>query len=253
MEMKKIETEGFLRATKLFNLEKVNGFCKIHGSFETWKRKGGDTFCPKCIEVENTLNAKTDAERLMLFNSLSKIDGIPKRYENVGFKNYRVTAENKNIFNALLNFAREPKNKWLFLLGKNGTGKTHLAFSVLKTTGGIYREFDDIANEFLDIQDGCGEVGRIQTIKKYASTPMLVIDEIEKVKGTEGRISWLNNILRKRYDNLLPLIICGNTDMQELCKNIEIKQGRALRDRIEEVGDVLNFNWESYRKNLREN
>ena len=81
---------------------------------------------------------------------------------------------------------------------------------------------------------------------------MLVVDEVDKVKNTEGRITWLNDILRKRYNELLPVILCGNIDLKTLYNRIELNGGRALRNRIEEVGEVILCDWESYRQKLRE-
>ena len=235
----------------LLNLHEVQGHCEKHGDFKCLVREGENSYCPQCWEEEEIQRKHEEERKNKIEDILSKIDGLSERYKEAGFKNFVKTTENEAVYQKVLSFALHPYNKWLIMLGNNGTGKTHLAHAVLKVTGGIFRDFDDITNEFLDMQNGIG-IGRVNLINKYSSTPMLVIDEIDKVKNTEGRVNWLNIILRKRYDNLFPVIICGNIDVEIMCKRIDINAGYAMKDRIAEVGEVLHFDWESYRTNLRE-
>lgn len=88
-------------------------------------------------------------------------------------------------------------------------------------------------------------------LNKYSFCPMLVVDEVDKAKKTEGRIGWLNIILRRRYNERLPVILCGNIDLETLCRHIDLNEGKAMRDRIEEAGEVVLFNWESSRPEKR--
>lgn len=236
----------------LLNLHEATGHCEKHGAFTCFMRQGDIPYCPKCEEEKEEAEKNNFEAQKKIDDILSNIDGLTARYKNAGFKNFNRTKKNEAAFKKVFNFAMHPGKTWLFLLGNNGTGKTHLAHAVLKVTGGIFREFDDITNEFLDLQEGRGECSRMNLIQKYSSTPMLVLDEIDKVKNTEGRINWLNSILRKRYNNFLPTIICGNIDIETLCQRIDISSGYAMKSRIEEVGEVLFFDWESYRTNLRE-
>ena len=224
--------------------------CSVHGGYETFKHKqtGEVMECPYCIQEREQAAEKQKNEQRRIDDILSRIDGLPERYRDAGFKNYAVSKQSEAAYKAVLAFAREPKNTWLLLLGSNGTGKTHLAHAVLKITGGIYREFEDMSNEFLDTQkDG----GLTRLTHYYAYTPLLVIDEIDKVRSTEGRIGWLNTILRKRYNELLPVILIGNIDIDTLCKHIELNSGFTLQDRMKEVGQAVLCNWESYRPKMR--
>lgn len=248
MTDKKLNAQNYVH--NILRLQKATGFCEKHGTFETYTKQGLEILCPKCLEELQAEKEKEEAEQRRLKNILKNIDGLPERYRTAGFKNFNRTNKNEQAFQKVLHFAKNPKNTWLLLLGKNGCGKTYLAHAVLKYTGGVYRDFDDIATDLLDAQAGFGE-GLNATIDKYAKAPMLVIDEVDKVKTTQGRIAWLNIILRKRYNELLPVILCGNIDVENLCKNIDLNGGQALQDRIAELGEVILFDWESYRKNLR--
>lgn len=225
---------GFKSDTKYCSVHK-----KYYGCIVDIKT-GESTECPICEEeLEKQIRAKA-----MMY---SNIDGLTKRYVNASFKNYVTKTElQKKIFSVVLNYAKNPNNKWLILLGANGTGKTHLAHAILKCTGGIYREFDEIASELLDAQaKSKGEVSEI--INRYSTSKMLIIDEIDKVKATDGRIRWLNIILRRRYNELLPIVILGNTDIDTICNSIDLQGNQAIKDRIREVGLILNLNWKSYR------
>lgn len=236
-----------------FNFREEKRTCEKHGDYKCLIdiTSGEETPCPICQNEKEAEQEQAENQNLYLQGILKKIDGVSKRFRYSGFKNFKVTPKNKKAFDTVLAFAKQPKNTWLLLLGENGNGKTHLAHAVLKLTGGFYRDFDDIAIECQDAQSGCiaGGVGAV--INKYSKCPMLVIDEVDKVKNTEGRINWLNNILRKRYNELLPIVLIGNIDFETLCKTIDLNGGKALRDRINEVGEVVVFNSESYREKLR--
>ena len=224
--------------------------CEKHGTYQTFVTDSGEEgMCPLCCKEQEEAEEKENREREKIKTIFNRIDGLPAKYRNAGFKNFELTEKKLAAFNRVLKFAKKPKNTWLLLLGENGTGKTHLAHAVLKMTGGIFREFDDIAIDMQDAQKSRGGIKKV--IDKYASAPMLVIDEVDKVKATEGRINWLNIILRKRYNDMLPLILCGNIDLEALCAHIELTGKHAIKDRIDEVGEVILCNWESYRPKLR--
>lgn len=230
----------------------VECVCKQHGAYRGFIDIDSKEIsaCPICSK-ELAQKAEQEKQKMQRYNELlSRIDGLSKKYTCAGFKNFELTEKNTEAFNRVLAFAKEPKNTWLLLLGKNGTGKTHLSHAVLKMTGGIYREFGEIANELLDAQHE-SKTGQQALIKKYGQTQMLVIDEIDKVKDTEGRIGWLNDILRTRYNELLPTILVGNIDLEMLCSRLDLHGSKAIKDRIEEVGEVILCNWESYRQKLR--
>lgn len=232
-----------------FGLEKGTRYCEIHKQNYGCiidKKTGEKSGCPICEK-------EAEEKELQQERIYHSIDGVLKKYSKSSFQNYEIKyITQQKIKKEVLSYAMNPTNRWLFMLGSNGTGKTHLAHAILKQIGGIYREFDDISCELLDSQaKGEGEVGEI--INKYSNCKMLIIDEIDKVKNTDGRVRWLNVILRKRYNNLLPLVILGNIDIDTLCKNIDIQGNNAIRDRIKEVGVILNFNWNSYRDKITKN
>ena len=231
----------------------VDGFCEKHGKHNAFidTDTGEISPCPVCTKELEVKAEKQKQEQKRLQALLKRIDGLSKRYESAGFKNFELNEKNRAAFNRVLAFAKEPKDTWLLLLGENGTGKTHLAHAVLKMTGGIYREFGKIANELLDAQNGY-DIGQQVKIEKYGYTPMLVIDEIDKVKNTEGRIGWLNDILRIRYNELLPTVLSGNIDVETLCNRIDQNGGKTMQSRMDEVGEVVLCDWESYRPKLRE-
>ena len=136
---------GLTTATKYCAIHKTTYDCIVDTKTDT------DSGCPLCNE------------KLPKQKPSPSIDGLPKRYKNVTFNSYVVSNKNQNdVKGKVVSFAREPHDKWLFMLGKNGTGKTHLAFASLKITGGIYREYDDITQELLDAQNkGQGDINKI--------------------------------------------------------------------------------------------
>jgi DNA replication protein DnaC len=126
----------------------------------------------------------------------------------------------------------------LFLCGKSGTGKTHLAMSLTKD-GAKYRRLPDIFREvrmnFSTEQD---------VINRYGTTKFLIIDEVGRQKFTPFEKDLFFEIVDKRWNYELPTTLITNQDEKEFMK----EYGSAILDRLRPT--IVRFNWESRREKL---
>ena len=145
--------------------------------------------------------------------------GIPMEFWDKSFKNFSGNSNFKRFFSSALKNLDSfyEKGKSMFIYGGLGTGKTYSACCMLKiaVTKGYschYTNMSDIINKTLSRDEGSGSY-----IKELSEYDFLVIDELdkrwifpsEKTKIIFG--SNIENILRNRFQNMLPTIMCSNT------------------------------------------
>ena len=126
----------------------------------------------------------------------------------------------------------------LFLCGKPGTGKTHLAMSLTKD-GAVYRRLPDIFREvrlnFSIEQD---------VINQYGTMKYIIIDEVGRQKFSPFEQNLFFEIIDKRWNYQLPTTLITNQDEKEFIK----EYGSAIIDRLRPV--IVRFSWESRRERL---
>lgn len=143
----------------------------------------------------------------------------------------------------------------MFISGKTGSGKTHLACAILADLfyrgkiadkkGTIKRQDFITAPELLlkikHTFDGHGDEAEL--ISWYSFGDLLVLDDF----GAEKASDWSNNvlyvILNRRYRNCLPTIITSNLSPQE----VENEHGARIASRIM-CGNIFVIDAPDYRK-----
>jgi DNA replication protein DnaC len=243
--------------------------CPKHGTYRGKPFKGfgpkrhGDSVsypeCPKCVEERK----EKEREQAMVEEKERQI----QRWDsmNIGKKFWSESLETFNAYTPELaehhktakEFAENPIGK-LVMLGEHGTGKTHLAASILKVVGGVmYRAYEV---GMLLRQTYNGTSNEYEFLTELCKTPLLVIDELEKIKDSEAKQHWLSYVVGKRYDNMLPIIFIANCHTQEDCqaekkpcpKCIEYHLENDVLSRIIEDGKTMKFTGEDYREKIRE-
>ena len=129
----------------------------------------------------------------------------------------------------------------LFLCGKSGTGKTHLAMCLTKD-GATYKRLPDIFREvrmkFETEQD---------VIDYYGRAAFLILDEIGRQKFTPFEKDLFFEIIDKRWNYQKPTMLITNLEEKEFLTEF----GTAILDRLRPV--TVKFNWESRREKLNLN
>jgi DNA replication protein DnaC len=210
--------------------------------------------CPVCLrEAEEETRRKTEIKKWRSMN-------IDEKYDKAGFDTFNAYNEElKRHLATCRSFAENPDGK-LVMIGTNGNGKTHLAVCVLKKLGGvIYTAFEIGAN----LRKSYGynsDTKEHEVYEELCSVPLLVIDEVEKIKDSESKQNWMSHVIGKRYNRMLPLIIIANCHTQKDCMEQKKPCPRCLEwhlesdviSRITEDGHIMKFGSADYRKKIRD-
>jgi DNA replication protein DnaC len=162
--------------------------------------------------------------------------GIPPIFYDVSWENWICDTEDKILaLNTVKNRAWKTN---LFLCGKSGTGKTHLAMCLVKE-GGVYKKllriFREVKTDFSAEQS---------VVDFYGSVKLLIIDEVGRQGFTPFEKTLFWDIIDTRWNNLLPTTLLTNLDRKEFIA----EYGTAIIDRLRPT--IVRFNWESRRESL---
>lgn len=161
------------------------------------------------------LGCNTCKSKVARYKSYSRAD-IPQSYWGLAFKNFEGDQNFKKFISAKMSDIDKmyEDGTSLAFVGNLGTGKTYAACCILKLSivsgySAFYANMSDIINEV--------SKGNHEYTEKLESYDFLVIDEFgdrwvypsEKAEQLFGQT--MERILRNRFQNGLPTILCSNT------------------------------------------
>jgi DNA replication protein DnaC len=79
--------------------------------------------------------------------------------------------------------------------------------------------------------------------RQWAIAPLLCLDELGELSGTDFARKNLTQLIDDRYGNRQPTLLAGNVSVSDIPGLI----GLSAFDRLREVGGVIEFNWQSFR------
>ena len=139
-------------------------------------------------------------------------------------------------------------DKWLFFTGSSGTGKDYIADCILRYKKARKRKVFKINAIRLLLEFQTDFLNAVNFLDFLKEQNLIIINEIEKywstASGKEKEI--LFEIIDNIYTSDRQLIIISNLTWNELRDNGILTS--AISDRFAEKGEMIEFNWESYRR-----
>ena len=175
----------------------------------------------------------------------------PKRYWNEKLETYNAKTESqikaKTAAQDFINAVDCGIFCSLIFIGKVGTGKTHLALSIIRECGGLYRLSSNIVEELRRAKSFTAKESEAEILENYGNARLLVIDEIGRGIAATDEKYMLYQILNARYNTRKPTILISNHKKADFLQYI----GVAAADRLVESAEIWELNGESYRRELR--
>jgi DNA replication protein DnaC len=144
-------------------------------------------------------------------------------------------------------YIKESRN--IVLLGRSGTGKTHLATALgMEACRQGYRtRFTTgcgLVNELLEARDD-RQLGR--TLQRYSRYDLLIVDELGYVPFSKEGAELLFQVFAERHERKSVIITTniGFADWTQIFGDAHLTA--ALLDRLTHRAHIISFSWESYR------
>jgi DNA replication protein DnaC len=205
---------------------------------------------------------------------------IPKRYEHCELSSYTTDFPGASSSLAIAHLAAsrfaeefDPRDGMgLLLIGKIGTGKTHLAVGIIKELilhKGIPCLFYDYRELLKQIQNSYNDsvkTTELDVLRPVFDTDVLALDELGAVKPTEWAWDTVSLILNTRYNNNRTTIITTNFEDQAAAgvsntlsavraaareETLGDRIGERMRSRLHEMCRIIKLDGLDFRQKFR--
>lgn len=222
------------------------------------------TICPECdarLDAEEQARAeeRRRQQRQAKAQRALEYDSLGKRLDDASFEGW----EHRRELERLYRDCRDYVDNWiehkrdghgLILAGTNGTGKSYLAAAIKNAI----EQQGDVA-VFISVPDLGGKIRATWDRERGAPTEqevfdvmldvdLLILDDLGAETARPSMEEQLYRIVDGRYRNMKPIIVTANVQPRD----IELRFGSRIADRLAETCDVLVSNAKSYRKMLAE-
>ncbi|MHB8214787.1 MAG: ATP-binding protein [Candidatus Sulfotelmatobacter sp.] len=205
---------------------------------------------------------------------------IPRRYEHCELASYTTDFPGANPSLAFAHlsackFAQEydPRDgTGLLIIGKIGTGKTHLAVGITKDlilnkgVSCLFCDYRELLKKIQNSYNAAVQTTELDVLRPVFEAEVLVLDELGAVKPTEWVWDTVSLILNTRYnDNRTTIITTNFEDQPAAGANGPLSSARAatrsetlgdrigerMRSRLHEMCRVIKMEGEDFRQKFR--
>ena len=248
----------------------ADGECPKHGPFRAeYSVCLGVKYGPYCPECEREMDEKIaketaereakearekqERDRQAYLDKMHEMNIEPAYYEST-FDNFKATTPELEHNLSRVKALVSGEIKKIVMVGKNGTGKTHLACAAVHALGGKIMTMYEISATIRAsyVKDSYDD--ELTIVDGYAHLPLFAIDEIGRTKGSDTEANWLSYIIDKRHVRGLPTILISNKHVRKTCPKggcpdcLENYIGDDIMSRLCEDGVLLKFSGEDWRR-----
>lgn len=238
--------------------------CAKHGPYEAEHLFGGVYMpCDRCMaenEERRAAEAAAEAEAKLVFDRVAsrlRWAGVTKRFEHATFETYHASnTRQKDALEVVQGYVENFRDHFkagrsLVLVGRPGTGKTHLGCSILRQLMDHSDQFtgrligvSDLFRSIKETWERGSKKTEKQAIAEFIAPHLLIIDEIGVQFGSTAEQSLLYEVINGRYQEVLPTVVISNLSRGELADVIGSRSFDRLR---ENDGREVTFDWDSHR------
>lgn len=244
--------------------------CPEHGGYphhEVEQFQGGPKVktCSRCrwqalnvadVPEDRRAAAQQEAQEILV-NELLIGSGITERFRGATFDTF--LTKDQAQASALLTCsdyavtfpAKYQAGQCLLMLGNIGTGKTHLASSIVQQVIRDHRAQAVIvpaSGIFRAVKSTMSRAPKFteeDVLEELGGFDLLVIDEVGASRGSDWEVQLLHEVIDRRYQAVRPTIVVSNLITSDLKDYI----GERAMDRLRQGGgDLIGFTWASVRR-----
>lgn len=242
----------------------VAGECEHHGPYiATVLVHAGQPRPAECaicrqeiIRVEREEASREQVEKLKQVRRAALLDRIelPARMKPLAWDDYHPPNEKSRQFHLL---CQQYAAEWhlndghtgnIAMVGRTGTGKTHLACMIAKQVAlqsrasALYTTVARMSRHIRGSFNKGAEYSQSQAVDRYVALDLLVLDEVGLNLSSTFERAMLDELIDERSMRRAPTIMISNLAINELEKLAE-----RLMDRMSDNGMVMIFDWDSHR------
>jgi DNA replication protein DnaC len=205
---------------------------------------------------------------------------IPRRYEHCELANYDTDFPGAHASLAEAHFLAsnfvskcDPRgDKGLLIIGKIGTGKTHLAVGIIKElvanrgVSCLFYDYRELLKEIQNSYNATVQTTELDVLRPVFETDVLVLDELGAVKPTEWVWDTVSLILNTRYNDNRTTIITTNFEDQPAAgisnsisparaasrgETLGDRIGERMRSRLHEMCRIITLDGADFRQKFR--
>ena len=196
--------------------------------------------------------ARCDCQLRARAASLITAARIPRRYEHCELSSFTTDFPGAHsslslAFLCASKFAQEydPRDgTGLLIIGKIGTGKTHLAVGIIKElvakhVSCLFYDYRELLKQIQNSYNAAVQTTELDVLRPVFETDVLVLDELGAVKPTEWVWDTVSLILNTRYNDNRTTIITTNFDDQPAAASGSSLSPVRAATRAETLGDRI--------------